>query len=243
MRSMRYNKREGAEGTLPVIIGALLRPYTQPAAALPSVNPAPAVTTLPAIVPTTTPITTLPPAPVPASVPISVTSMHRALTAEVSTGAGVGAPTATVTSTLTGSGSITANPVGPVQEPATYTDVPVTPAQSTIISSTALPSLKPVSDVGRNLVLFTRLMAFRGSPSYSTGLEFLSIDDVTGVGQQKPLCVDTVLGPFLSTILESDTFSDKDHSLTSKEEAQRDFLTAVRGSLLQSLIGTVAGAS
>jgi hypothetical protein len=86
-------------------------------------------------------------------------------------------------------------------------------------------------------------MAFRGSPSYSTGLEFLSIDDVTAVGQQKPLCVDTVLGPFLSSILESDTFSDKECSLTLKEQAQKDFLTAVRGSLLQSLIGTVAGAS
>ena len=86
-------------------------------------------------------------------------------------------------------------------------------------------------------------MAFRGSPSYSTGLEFLSIDDVTAEGQQKPLCVDTVLGPFLSSILESDTFSDKDCSLTLKEEAQKDFLTAVRGSLLQSLIGTVAGGS
>ena len=133
--------------------------------------------------------------------------------------------------------------IAPVQDPPVSTDVPATTAQSAIITPTALPSLKPVSDVGRNLVLFTRLMAFRGSPSYSTGLEFLSIDDVTAVGQQKPLCVDTVLGPFLSSILESDTFSDKECSLTLKEQAQKDFLTAVRGSLLQSLIGTVAGAS
>ena len=84
-------------------------------------------------------------------------------------------------------------------------------------------------------------MSFRGCPSYSTGLEFLSINDVTAVGLQKPLCVDTVLGPFLSSILQSDTFSDKEHSLNLKEEAQKDFLNAVRGSLLQSLIGTVAG--
>jgi hypothetical protein len=241
MRSMRYNKREGAEGTLPVLIGALLRPYTQPAAVLPSLNPAPLVTTLHTTIPTTTPVSTLPPVPAPTPIPVTIT--HPAPTAEASTGAGVSALTATVSSTMTGAGSITANPVAPVQDPTASTDIPATPAQSAIITSTALPTLKPVSDVGRNLVLFTRLMAFRGSPSYSTGLEFLSIDDVTAVGQQKPLCVDTVLGPFLSSILESDTFSDKECSLTLKEQAQKDFLTAVRGSLLQSLIGTVAGAS
>lgn len=241
MRSMRYNKREGAEGTLPVLIGALLRPYTQPAAVLPSVNPASLVTTLPATVPSTTPVSTLP--PVPAPTPIPVTSPHPAPTAEASTMAGVSALTATVSSTMIGAGSITANPVAPVQDSTVSPDILATPFQSATITSTAFPTLKPVSDVGRNLVLFTRLMAFRGSPSYSTGLEFLSIDDVTAVGQQKPLCVDTVLGPFLSSILESDTFSDKDCSLTLKEEAQKDFLTAVRGSLLQSLIGTVAGGS
>lgn len=118
-----------------------------------------------------------------------------------------------------------------------------------------------MDEIARDLVQFMRLVAFRGDPSYVTGLESLSLSDVTAVGLQgNALTVDVILGPFLSSILEwqhsgeaagSEQVREQLTSIngTSKEtnqekeqaERRRVFSDSIRSSLLCSLISTVAG--
>ena len=121
---------------------------------------------------------------------------------------------------------------------------------------------KGVDEIARDLVQFMRLVAFRGDPSYSTGLEFLSLSDVTAVGLQgHALTVDVILGPFLSSILEchhsggdavgseqvgEQLMSVDDRTVPTSEkqeqaERRRVFSDSIRSSLLCSLISTVAG--
>ena len=62
-----------------------------------------------------------------------------------------------------------------------------------------------MESISRNLIVFCRLTVFRGSPSYSSGLEYLSVDEVTWAGLVKDsLSVDVVVGRVLMGVLRSD---------------------------------------
>ena len=230
-RERDSGERRGGGSALPSLMTAMLRPY--------ALHPAPpqTLTPIPPIVPGPVPSTIT--APVPAPDAADVTSVPV-------TPRPVSVP---VTPRPTQAGTV---PVPPVSLAVDPTPAPQTP---TPVELDRAPSKTP-ADVGRDLVLFIRLMSFRGSPTYSTGLEFLSIDDVTAIGsQQKVITVDIILGRFLATILESDYHPERsvstvvssdivtapECSVNTTEGDERTFLTAVRTALLHTLITTVSG--
>ena len=230
-RERDSGERRGGGSALPSLMTAMLRPY--------ALHPAPpqTLTPIPPIVPGPVPSTIT--APVPAPDAADVTSVPV-------TPRPVSVP---VTPRPTQAGTV---PVPPVSLAVDPTPAPQTP---TPVELDRAPSKTP-ADVGRDLVVFIRLMSFRGSPTYSTGLEFLSIDDVTAIGsQQKVITVDIILGRFLATILESDYHPERsasavvssdivtapECSVNTTEGDERTFLTAVRTALLHTLITTVSG--
>jgi hypothetical protein len=222
----------GRGSTLPSLMAAMLRPYTLHPVSLPT--PTPVANLVPGPVPYNADVGSVPVTPRPVSVPVTPRP--------------VSVP---VTPRPTQAGTALVPPVSLVDPtPAPQTAIPLTP-----VELDRAPSKTP-AEVGRDLVLFIRLMSFRGSPSYSTGLEFLSFDDVTAIGsQQKVITVDTILGKFLATILESDCHAERspstvvpsdvvmvaECSASAVEGDERTFLFSMRTALLHTLIATVSG--
>lgn len=219
----------GGGSALPSLIAAMLRPYTLHPASLATLTP---VHTL--VHPDNSDVMSVPVTPRPASIPVTPRPASIPVTPRPAS--------IPVTPRPAQAGTV---PVDPT--PAPQAPVPVELDRA--------PSKTP-AEVGRDLVLFIRLMSFRGSPTYSTGLEFLSIDDVTAIGsQQKVITVDTILGRFLATMLESDCHPERpsstavssdgvttaEHTVSAMEGDDRSFLSAVRTALLHTLIATVSG--
>jgi hypothetical protein len=226
----RERQRESSGGgrvysALPSLMAAMLKPY--------KLHPTPIPTLVPGPVPDNSDVGSVPVSPRPVSVPVTPRPVSVPVTPRPSQAGTVPVPPASV--------------VDPTPTP--HLPTPLIP-----VELDRAPSKTP-AEVGRDLVLFIRLMSFRGSPSYSTGLEFLSIDDVTAVGsQQKVITVDTILGKFLATILESDCHLERSSSavvssdvtvaecsVSTTEGDERTFLSAIRTALLHTLIATVSG--
>lgn len=94
-------------------------------------------------------------------------------------------------------------------------------------------------DIAQKLVLFIRLVTFRGDPFYVSRLEYLGVDDITAAGTQlKSLTIDMIIGPLLTAILISDKY---DNIEDIKVQRFKNFITALKEELLHSVVVSVAG--
>ena len=109
---------------------------------------------------------------------------------------------------------------------------------------------KKIADIVRHFLTFIRLVAFRGNPHHSSGLEYLSVGDIINVGlQMNTLTVDIVLGQLIVKIFQFDStygidFANRTSCTLSEEKfsvGQNLFSSLLREEFIRSLIATVAG--
>jgi hypothetical protein len=105
-------------------------------------------------------------------------------------------------------------------------------------------TIESANVIAQKLVLFIRLVTFRGDPYYVSGLEYLGVDDITAAGTQlKSLTMDMILGPLLIAILKSNKYNKIEKTCIEDIKVQRinSFVTALRDELLHSIVGVIAG--
>jgi hypothetical protein len=100
-------------------------------------------------------------------------------------------------------------------------------------------TVESAKDIAQKLVLFIRLVTFRGDPFYVSGLEYLGVDDITAAGTQlRSLTMDMIIGPLLTAILVSDKYNNIDDI---KVQRFKNFIAALKEELLHSVVVSVAG--
>ena len=134
---------------------------------------------------------------------------------------------------------------------STPTQVQVPTIPNIPITACTEEEKKKIADVAYNFLTFIRLTAFRGNPYHSSSLEYLAVSDITSIGiQQNSLTVDSVIGPLIIKIFQSNSSYGEYSSSTSsiyleKRHSVRQnlFASFLREGMLHSLIATVAGNS